>query len=69
MNQSQSQTHRFITISEAAELLQIPEKSLRNALTPGAKNPFMLNGKRIKPIRISSRVRLDREEIEKIINA
>ena len=50
---------QFLKVKEAAEYLNIPVKSLYNAIAPGAKHPFP-----VKPKRIGGRVRFDIRDLE-----
>lgn len=59
---------RFISVAETAKMLNIPLRSLRNSLSPGAKKPLAINGQIIKPVRINNRLRIDREVISKILS-
>ncbi|MEW5802127.1 MAG: helix-turn-helix domain-containing protein [bacterium] len=55
---------RYLTIEEAAELLQMSVKYLRNILSPSSKIGLTVNGHVIKPIRINRQIRIDRQKIE-----
>ena len=54
-----SDIKQFLRVKEAAEWLNIPVKSLYNAIAPGAKHPFP-----VKPKRIGGRVRFDIRDLE-----
>jgi len=58
---------RYLTISEAAELLSIPAATLQRQVVPSSKNPLTINGQAVKINRINKRVRIDRQEIEKLM--
>ncbi len=58
---------RYLTLPETAELLSIPEKSLRAMVAPSSQNKFKINGQMVKPARINKRLRFDRKEIENLM--
>ncbi len=55
---------RYLTITEAAELLGISIFTLRNRVAPSAKKPFEINGKPFKVSRAGRQVRFDRLALE-----
>lgn len=59
MREDRTIRKQFLKVKEAAEYLNIPVKSLYNAIAPGAKHPFP-----VKPKRIGGRVRFDIRDLE-----
>jgi len=58
---------KYLTLPETAELLSIPEKSLRAMVAPSSQNKLKINGQIVRPSRINRRLRFDRVKIEKLM--
>lgn len=64
---SQEPQKRYLTLPEVSDMLSIPLKVIQGQVCPNARTPLTINGQKVRVNRIGRRVRIDREEIERLL--